>query len=243
MLDPEAREAEQSGVFPKAAPCSRDQYRFSHVSPSFKQLTNIVYLSNIDKKTQYVNSKEMVVEKRDRVLTAARNTFLRYGFKRVTMNDIAEAAGISRPALYLVFNSKEEIFKGVYEHWVQETLAEIESKIAPLKTPEEKLRAAFELWTVRPFEMTLASSEMTELLECAFGFAQDSVKQGYRTFEKILLPILQSHSKFQTGKTKVSVEKTAHILSSAVRGFKVAAKDAPEIRSMIRELLILTLDD
>jgi AcrR family transcriptional regulator len=185
----------------------------------------------------------MDVKKRDKVLTAALNTFLRYGFKRVTMNDIAEAAGISRPALYLVFNSKEDVFKGVYEHWVKEKLAEIESKLAPLKTPEEKLRTAFELWTVRPFEMMLASSEMTELLECAFGFAQDSLKQGYRSFEKILLPILKSHSKFQPGKTRVSAEKTAHILSSAVRGFKVAANDVPEIRSMIRELLNLTLDD
>jgi AcrR family transcriptional regulator len=198
-------------------------------------------MSKIDKKTQSVNTETM--EKKDNILTAARNTFLRYGFKRVTMNDIAEAAGISRPALYLVFNNKEDIFKSVYEHWVRETLAEIESKIATLKTPDEKLRAAFELWTVRPFEMMLTSSEMMELLECTFGFAQDTVKQGYRSFEKTLLPILKSHSKFQTGKAKVSVEKTAHILSSAVRGFKVAAKDAPEIRSMIKELLNLTLDD
>ena len=206
-------------------------------------MTKFVYMSIIDKQTKYVNTKQMDGKKRDKVLTAARDTFLRYGFKRVTMNDIAEAASISRPALYLVFNSKEEVFKGVYEYFVKETLAEIESKIAPLKTPEEKLRVAFELWTVRPFEIMRTSSEAAELLECTFGFAQDSVKQGYRSFEKILLPILKSHSKFQTGKTKVSVEKTSHILSSAARGFKVVAKDAPEIRSMIKDLLNLTLED
>jgi hypothetical protein len=33
------------------------------------------------------------------------------------------------------------------------------------------------------------------------------------------------------------------ILSGAVRGFKVVAKDVPEIRSLIKELLILLLDD
>jgi AcrR family transcriptional regulator len=185
----------------------------------------------------------MDVTKRDKILTVARAIFIRYGYKRVTMNDIAEAAGISRPALYLVFKSKEEIFKGVYEHWVKETLAEIESKIAPLKSPDEKLRAAFELWTVRPFEIMRSSSEVAELLECTFGFAQDSVNQGYRSFEKILLPILKSHSRFQGAKTKVSAEKTAHILSGAVRGFKIVAKDVTEIRSMIKELLILVLED
>ena len=46
----------------------------------------------------FVNNKEMDVAKRDKVLTAALDIFLRYGYKRVTMNDIAEAASISRPA-------------------------------------------------------------------------------------------------------------------------------------------------
>jgi AcrR family transcriptional regulator len=185
----------------------------------------------------------MDVKKRDVALSAARNTFLRYGYKRVTMNDIAEAAGISRPALYLIFNSKEEVFKGVYEHWVKETLAEIESKIAPLKSPDEKLRVAFELWTVRPFKMTLGSNEVSELLECTFGFAQESVKQGYRSFERILIPILKSHSMFQTSKIKISPEKMAHVLSSSVRGFKIAAKDVAGLRSLIKDLLILALGD
>jgi len=185
----------------------------------------------------------MDAAKRDKVLAAALDVFLRYGYKRVTMNDIAEAAGISRPALYLVFENKEEIFKSVYERWVKETLGEIEGKIAHLKTPEEKLRVAFELWTVLPFERMRASSEVAELLECTFGFAQHSVDQGYRSFEKILLPVLKSHAKFKGGKIKVSAEKTARILSGAVRGFKIVAKDVPEIRSMIKELLILLLDE
>jgi AcrR family transcriptional regulator len=184
----------------------------------------------------------MGAAKRDKVLTAARDVFIRYGYRRVTMNDIAEAAGISRPALYLVFESKEEIFKSVYGHFVKETLSEIESKIGQLKTPEEKLRAAFELWTVRPFEMMRASSEAAELLESTFGFAQDSVNQGYRSFEKVLLPVLKSLPKFQGAKTRVSAEKAAHILSGAVRGFKIAAKDGAEIRSLIKDLLILLLD-
>jgi AcrR family transcriptional regulator len=42
-------------------------------------------------------------DKRTRILAAARSVFLRYGFKRVNMNDIADAAGVSRPALYLLF--------------------------------------------------------------------------------------------------------------------------------------------
>ncbi len=174
---------------------------------------------------------------------AALEMFLRYGYKRVTMNDIAEAAGISRPALYLVFESKEKIFKGVYEHWVTGILREIENELGNLNKPEDKLRTAFELWTVQAFERMRASSEAAELLECTFGFAQESVNEGYRTFEKLLLPIIKSHPKFLGRRAKVSAEKTAHILSGAVRGFKITANDVSEIRSMIKELLILVLDE
>ena len=184
----------------------------------------------------------MDVAKRDKVLTAALDIFLRYGYKRATMNDLAEAAGISRPALYLVFEGKEEVFKSVYEQWVKETLIAIESEIGRLKTPEDKLRAAFELWTVRAFERMRTSSEAAELLESTFGFAQDSVNQGYRSFEKVIVPVLKSHSKFRSAKPKVSAEKSAHILSGAVRGFKIVAKDVPELRALINELLILLLD-
>jgi AcrR family transcriptional regulator len=185
----------------------------------------------------------MDVTKKEKVLAAALEVFLRYGYKRVTMHDIAEAAGISRPALYLVFESKEEIFKGVYEHWVTGTLFEIENELGNLKKPEDQLRTAFELWTVQSFERMRASSEAAELLECTFGFAQESVNQGYRSFEKLLLSVIKSHPKFRGRRAKVSAEKTARILSGAVRGFKIAAKDASEIRSMIKELLILVFDE
>ena len=49
-------------------------------------------------------------EKDDQIIEAATSVFLRYGFRRTTMGDIAEAAGVSRPALYLRFCNKEHIF-------------------------------------------------------------------------------------------------------------------------------------
>ena len=50
-------------------------------------------------------------EKREAVFEAASEVFSRYGFRRTSMNDIAEAAGISRPALYLMFDNKEDLFR------------------------------------------------------------------------------------------------------------------------------------
>lgn len=47
----------------------------------------------------------------ERVRAAALVVFGKYGYRRSTMADIAAAAAMSRPALYLVFCNKEAIFR------------------------------------------------------------------------------------------------------------------------------------
>lgn len=51
--------------------------------------------------------------KRARVLDGAFKTFLTYGFARTTMDDIAKAADMSRPALYLLFKNKTDIYRAI----------------------------------------------------------------------------------------------------------------------------------
>jgi AcrR family transcriptional regulator len=180
-------------------------------------------------------------KKKSRILNAGKGLFLRYGYKRVNMSDIAEAAGISRPALYLVFKNKEEIFKGAYEQWVEDRILEIEEKAAPLTTPKEKLRLAFELGVVLPTEAMKASPELKELVDCNFGFAQQSLNDGYRKFEnavaRFLTPI--AHARFR--ENSWTAERAAHLLVSAVRGFKQTAETSEELRSLIDDSISLVL--
>lgn len=51
--------------------------------------------------------------KRARILDGALKVFLAYGFSRTTMDDIARAAELSRPALYLVFRNKTDIYRAI----------------------------------------------------------------------------------------------------------------------------------
>ena len=68
---------------------------------------------------------------------AARSVFLRFGYRRVSMNDLAEAAGISRAALYLAFKNKEDVFLAAYLQWVDETIADIEREMATCVTAQD----------------------------------------------------------------------------------------------------------
>jgi AcrR family transcriptional regulator len=178
--------------------------------------------------------------RKSKILTAARSVFLRYGFRRVTMQDIAEAADFSRPALYLLFKSKEEIFIGVYQQWVDETLAEIEREMATATTPHKKIERAFEIWAVRPFEIMISSPEAKELVECSFGFAQTSISRGYIKFESIIVPVVATLPQRHSVKKPLKSERIAHVLASAVRGFKLTAATPAELRQMIMELLTIS---
>lgn len=60
---------------------------------------------------------------RTRILDAAMLVFRRYGFRRSSIEQAAEAAGLTRQALYHHFKSKEALFRAVIERLHEEALA------------------------------------------------------------------------------------------------------------------------
>jgi AcrR family transcriptional regulator len=47
------------------------------------------------------------------IMEAAAGLFMQYGYSRVSMDDIARAAGMSRPALYQYFRNKGDIYQAI----------------------------------------------------------------------------------------------------------------------------------
>ena len=60
---------------------------------------------------------------RDRILDAAMLVFRRQGFRRSSIEQAAEAAGLTRQALYHHFKSKEALFRAVIERLHENALA------------------------------------------------------------------------------------------------------------------------
>jgi AcrR family transcriptional regulator len=178
-------------------------------------------------------------DKKSRILAAARSVFLRYGYKRVNMNDIAEAAGMSRPALYVLFKNKEEIFIAAYLRWVDETIEQVDAAMAKTTSPKDKLTRAFDIWAVGPFEMTRASLAAEELVDCNFAFAEEARSHGYATFEATIAPVASTLSETRPAASRIAPDRIAHVLVSAVRGFKQAAATPDDMRRLIGELLLL----
>ena len=74
-----------------------------------------------------------------RIMAAAETVFAEHGFRGSTVDEIAQAAHMSKPNLLYYFNSKEALYRAVLEHtldiWL-EPLAEIAAK----RDPETEIR-------------------------------------------------------------------------------------------------------
>jgi AcrR family transcriptional regulator len=60
---------------------------------------------------------------REAILMAATATFLRYGFKKTSMDDVAQAAGVSRQGLYLYFDTKDLLFREALQYLVSHMIS------------------------------------------------------------------------------------------------------------------------
>jgi AcrR family transcriptional regulator len=88
--------------------------------------------------------------RRELVLAAALDTFARYGYQKTSMEDVARAAAISRPGLYLLFGSKQELFRAAVTQALDRSLAAVSEVLADTNRPlRDRLLDAFDRWTGR----------------------------------------------------------------------------------------------
>ncbi len=178
--------------------------------------------------------------KSGRVIEAAKRVFLKHGYRRVTMADIALEAAMSRPALYLVYPSKAEIFAACLADEFAASLGEIRATLERRATPEQNLRAAFDVWCVRPFEAVLASPDAKDLLESGRTIAPEVVDPHFAAFEQLvaqqLTPLVRAQSR-----VRLSAIQIARLMVAATLGFKQTAEDAVQLRQMIAGLIALVL--
>ncbi len=163
--------------------------------------------------------------KRQRAIEAGARVFLRFGYARATMGEIAQAAGMSRPALYLVFCDKEAVFKAVVDQWIEGSLARIAAGLAAHATLGAKLRFACEIWCVEGLERALANPDVRDMT------GLPAVRKSYARFEACLTDILREAAE-QSG-LGVTAADLARVIVSAMQGFKQTAQSAEEMRHLI----------
>jgi len=79
-------------------------------------------------------------EVREHLVQAARQVFMRYGFKKTALDDIAREARKGKSTIYYYFKSKDEIFKAVIEAESEIRTKTIDEEVSAVDDTQQKLK-------------------------------------------------------------------------------------------------------
>lgn len=151
---------------------------------------------------------------------AAADQFAQYGFRRTSMEDIARAAGMSRPALYLHFRNKDDIFRTMVRIYFAETEIALDAALAQEGSVEEVLTAAFNAMAGPMIENLLRSPHGMELLSTSGTIGAEIAQDGDAVLIARLAQWLEQEA--EAGRVALSLPafETAKVIKAALKGVK-----------------------
>src|SRR6195256_271592 len=127
---------------------------------------------------------------REAILVAATAAFLRYGFKKTSMDDVARAAGVSRQGLYLYFDTKDLLFRESLQHLMSRLISNARAAAEDGNLSlRDRLLGAFEAVHCSAFH-NASREDALELLQSAQSAAGALLVQSERDLMGIAAALL-----------------------------------------------------
>lgn len=158
---------------------------------------------------------------RERLISAAKNLFIKKGYDDTTMSDIALESGLSRRTLYTYFVSKVEIYQAVINSETDriiDKLAEIACK--PMNPRQKIIEFIYGRFIVLKEMVDRNGTLRSEFFRNVFGL--EHFRKDYDQKEKVLLQQIISEGKESGVFNVTSVRRTAEIIHYCMRGFEVS---------------------
>ena len=154
----------------------------------------IDYSSNLGQVRNQSKSQLVAPDKKELILNAAIPVFGKSGFKKTSIEDLADAADISKQGLYLHFSSKEEIFQAAMQKYLEDGLNLVQQELdKPDTALFQRLMGAMDAWfgrhlvtfTPRWFDVIEAGEHLfgSQIEEFKVAFKEKLAKAIARSFE------------------------------------------------------------
>ena len=177
---------------------------------------------------------EPLTPRQSAILDAAFHAFSTYGFRRTTMEDIAQSVGISRSALYLHYRNKDDILRSLAKRYFDEAVTNVASELAqPDRPAADALAAAFLAYDGKFMDVVLGTPHGAELLEAGHLISADFVAAGEARVRELLEGWLGAAPMPAGLGSAGDLAATVH---AALKGLKTAAKSIAGYRAAQRQL-------
>jgi AcrR family transcriptional regulator len=182
------------------------------------------------------------LDKRKLILESAFKVFLAYGFRRTTMADIADAAGISRPALYLEFKNKADIYRAGFLAMLDRTFRSVDAALEGDGPLCQRLIAALDAGVVAPLRRLQQSPHGAELFEVKQEIAGDLGQDWNAVLERSLgraLADAKAKSEIDLQNCCLGTEDLARLIVSSAEGIKKRMTDWHQAEADIGKIVEL----
>ncbi|EBW2353212.1 TetR/AcrR family transcriptional regulator [Salmonella enterica subsp. enterica] len=179
-------------------------------------------------------------QKRLRVVEGATRVFLAYGYRRTTMDDIAQAAEMSRPALYLVFRNKADIYRAIGERLFHSCATGVDAIMAGDEPLGPRMYRAIEEGMLTMMGMITASPHGAELLDLKNELAVGMLEHWHELVSQTFCNAIKRETAatgVNLAERGLSAEWLAEMLLDSLEGVKQRTTDPDELRCSARQLV------
>lgn len=181
--------------------------------------------------------------RRQAILDAAMSQFSQYGYKKTSMEDIASAAGISRPSLYSYFENKEEIFRSLSQLLNEQAFDNARSALdtSRNKTPiGQRIEHALIAFSVSLYRLLDESPHGAELMDESSRLGGDIAQTFYSAFEELLANEIDQAAdvgELNLDAAGVSSAEAAETVRLSVVGLKRGAGDSKSYQKRVERFV------
>jgi AcrR family transcriptional regulator len=157
-------------------------------------------------------------DRRGRILDGARAAFLRFGFERSSIADIAAGAGVSRTAVYHYFPGKEEVLRAVVDELHSKTLNDAREALERSQTLGAALTGLLEAKFGQTLAVVAESPHGMELMDATNRLTGTATRAADDAFQALVVKALVRY-----GRTK-GANAVADTLVAAAKGLMRAGE-------------------
>ena len=154
------------------------------------------------------------------IINSARKLFSIYGFKKTTMDEIAQGAGKAKSSLYYYFSSKEDVFTAVVDHESKILSETISKAIKKHDSSVQKLQEYVYTRMRAISTMTNISKALRDDILSNYEFIENIRKKYYEREIDTVSQILQRGVEREKFELK-DITFTARALVTIIRGIEI----------------------
>ena len=177
------------------------------------------------------STREAILEATDRLLA-------RYGYKKMTIDDLAKEVGIGKGSVYLHFESKEEIALSHVDRIVERVKGRLQSIAESKASPENRIRKMLiERVLMRFDSVQHYSQSMNELLAQVRSRLRERRKRYFEEEARIFAKVLADGKVAGTFKVKDPAEMGRTLLdaTNALLPYSLSAYELGEREELVKK--------